>query len=270
MGLFDPNVTNETITGSSSNTPWAAQQPYLTFGFDQAKQLYDYGGPQYYSGNTYTPFAPQTNTALGMIEDRALAGSSVNTAASQMAADTLGGVYFDNPYLDDVVDRSAGVVKRGVDSMFSGAGRYGSGINQDILEENLGDMASGIYNTNYQNERNRQLSMTGLAPMIANQEYADANRLLGVGGIVQDQADRVLQSDINRWNYNQNLPYTNLEMFNRNISGDYGGTTSTTQTQPLYSNSTAQNLLGVGLTGAGLLANADTLSKGWDIVSGWF
>ena len=267
MGIFDPKVTNDTTTGSSA--PWSAQQPYLQHGFDQAKQLYDQGGPQYYQGQAYTPFAPQTNQALGMIQGRAMDGSPVNDAAQQQITGTLNGDFLNsNPYLDATYDQAAGQVRRSIDSQFAGGGRYSGGAHQEILGENLGDMATNLYGGNYQAERGRQMSMIPQANSIANNDYVDSSMLMNAGGVVQDQGDKVLNADMNRWNYNQNLPYTNLEQFNRNIAGNYGGETS--QTQPMYSNSTANNLFGTALAGAGLLSNASSIKDGWDVLSGWF
>ena len=264
MGLFDAQVTNATTTGTSSSAPWAGVAPYLTFGFDQARQIYDTGGTQYYPHPTYTPFSPQTEQALKLTEGRALSGSPLNFGARDMLTNTLQGDYLNsNPYLDQTFDKAADRVTRNISGVFSKGGRYGSGIHQDILGENLSDLATNIYGGNYQQERGRQMQASALAPTIANTDYYDINQLGNVGGIVEAKADEQLQDQINRYDFQQNAPERNLENYMRFISGNFGGETTTSETVPQFSNSPFQNALGLGLTGASL---AD--SFGYDPIIG--
>ena len=58
-------------TTTQKADPWSGQQPYLKFGFNQAQNLYNSGGPQFYPGRTYVPFSGQTEQALGMAQNRA-------------------------------------------------------------------------------------------------------------------------------------------------------------------------------------------------------
>ena len=260
-GLFDPKVTQETTTGSSA--PWINQQPYLDFGFDQAHQIYENGGPQFYDGKTYSPFSIQQEQGLGMITDRAMNGSDVNRNASTLMADTLNGDYLNsNPYIDQVYDTMSKKMMGGVNSQFAGHGRFGSGIHQDVMGENLGDMAGNLYYNNYVNERGNQMNAMQMAPSIANQDYYDANMMMGAGGMVQDQADKALTHKMNKWNYNQNLPNMNLQNYMQNIEGQYGAEKSATT--PMYSNSTGVNVLGAAGAGLGLLDTANDLFKWWD------
>ena len=260
MGLFDPDVTNEVTTTTS--TPWDVQAPYLDYGFNQQRQLYDRGGPAYYGGNTYTPMAPQTEAGISSIENAALSGGyGVDAAANRQARDTLGGTYLNsNPYLDQTYNTAADRARRSIDSQFAGKGRYGSNIHQDIMGENLMDLSGKIYGDNYQKERDRQLRMASIAPTISRQNYYGGDALIGAGGIVKDQANEALQADMDRWSYNQNLPYQNLDWYNAGIGGDFGRTE--TMQSPLYSNSTGTNILG-GI-GAGLGILSDWGDDDWD------
>jgi len=78
-------------SGSSktTTTPWAGQQPYLTDLFQNAQQNYQSGGPQYFPDATYVPFAPQTQQALAMTEQRAM-GSPTESAFNNYLQNSLG------------------------------------------------------------------------------------------------------------------------------------------------------------------------------------
>src|SRR5262245_30508176 len=87
-------------------------QPYLQDAARQSRELYNQGPRQYYPGNTVVPFAPQTEAALGLTEQRALQGSPVSNAAQGYATNVLQGGYLgSNPHLDAMFNRSADAVQ---------------------------------------------------------------------------------------------------------------------------------------------------------------
>lgn len=138
----------------------------------------------------YQTDSPQTKDALAMTEARARAGSPINTANASMFSDTLSGKYLDpntNPYLKGTFDQGADAVQGRINSMFSGSNRIGSGLQQDTYQKNLNDLATNIYGGNYQQERARQMQAGALAPGIANQDYFDAQQLMGVGNYDQQK-----------------------------------------------------------------------------------
>lgn len=125
------------------------------------------------------PVQPSLNTGglLGLLLGGALggtqggmtpAGTTTTTTnqtlvpgALQNLQDTIAGRYLDpasNPWLSSTYDAAARQVTPRVNSLFEAGGRYGSGANQGVLGQNLSDLASNIYGTNYQNERTRQLA----------------------------------------------------------------------------------------------------------------
>jgi hypothetical protein len=209
--------------------PWKGQQRYLSTGFDAALNIFNSGGPQYYPNQTYAGFSPQAEMGLGMMQNRALQGSAFNNNAQGLAADTLGGAYLNsNPYLDATFNNARDAVTSGVNAQFSGAGRTGSGAHAGQLGDSLGQLATNIYGGNYQNERANQMAMLGHVPMLQQQSYADMDRLMAVGGAVEDRAQQAIDDQVNRFNYYQNLPEQNLARYIAAIQGNYGGTTSTT------------------------------------------
>jgi hypothetical protein len=84
-----------------------------------------------------------------------------------------------------------------------------------------------MYN-NYGVERGMQQQAAQQAPQMAMADYQDINQLLNVGQVQEDYANTALQSDIGRYEYGENLPYTKLQSY---LSGAYGapmGSTSQT------------------------------------------
>ena len=273
-------METETITNINQTQPWGGQSPYLMYGFDQAKNNY-LNPAQYYPGQTYVPFSPQTETGLGMMQNRALQGSPVNQAASGMLTNTLnGGFLNNNPYLDAMYNQAAGSMTRnfrdavqpGIDSQMVGAGRFGSGAWSNLrdsanqqLATGLGGMAANLYGNAYGQERQNQMQALQMAPSIANQEYYDAGQMLNAGNMVQQQAGNVLQSDLDRWNYNANLPQQNLQSYMGNVTGNYGQSSQGSQTSPLYQAPAWQGALGGGLAGYGLSQGLNQADLGFNI-----
>ena len=77
-------------TTTTSSAPWSGQQPYLTSGFQQAQNLFNQGGPQYYPGQTY---AGPTDLQLQGIQNEAnigLSGTDAQNAANPALTNMLG------------------------------------------------------------------------------------------------------------------------------------------------------------------------------------
>jgi len=239
--------------------PWGGQQPYLTYGFQQAKNLYNTGGPQYFPNSTVTPFSPQSELALQLTQNRALAGSPVTTAAQGEATKTLNGGYLNNnPYLDSMYNQAAGDITSRVNGAFGQAGRTGSGINQQVLADSLGSTYNNIYGSNYNNERNRMEQTLALAPQTSGMDYADLDRLGGVGSAIDQQSQANLTDQMNRYNYQQNLPEQNLQRYIAAIQGNYGAATTTNASQDVSGNPIAGAIGGglLGYTAGGALGGA--------------
>ena len=57
--------TTETVTQTGVD---AFAQPFLQYGMSEALRQYQAGAPQFYQGQTYAGFAPQTEQALSAQE----------------------------------------------------------------------------------------------------------------------------------------------------------------------------------------------------------
>lgn len=285
-----------TSSGSQNTTttaePPAFIRPYMQYGAQQSRALYETGGPQYYGGNTIVPFSQQTEDALGMTEERARQGSSVTNAAQDYATNTLstaptsqfgtgpnpyGSV--NNPYLDATFNKAADSVQQRLGSQFAGSGRNVD-ASRAVNADELNNLATNIYGGAYENERTRgqqsyeserdrmaqdldrqrsmQFGVAGLAPQLANQDYVDINALGGVGGQVEDLTGRLMEDQAARWDFSQNAPQMNLDNYLARVTGAYPGQNAT-QTTPTYRNRTA------GAAG-GAIAGAQ---MGSQIYPGW-
>jgi|TARA_R100000234_G_scaffold113765_1_gene88422 hypothetical protein len=230
--------------------PWETQAPYLQSGFERAEALYNAPGPNYYPGQTYVDFSPQTTTALNLAEQRATAGSPLVRQAQSELLKQAQGQYLSpttNPYIQNLFNQMAGDVTSGVQSQFSRAGRLGSAANQAVLADSLGDLATRVYAPNYQMERQNMQNALMTAPQMAQTDYDDITRLRQIGAEREGLQEAALADAMNRYQYQQALPYEKLRNYQAATGGSYGQTT--TNMQPLQRNLAAGMLSG-GLAGA--------------------
>jgi hypothetical protein len=251
---------------TTTTEPPAFIRPFMEYGAQQSRALYETGGPSYYGGNTVVPFSQQTEAALGGTEARAMGGSPVNQAAQNYATGILGSAPTSqfggasNPYLDAQFNRAADATQQRLQSGFAGNGRNIEAARPAASQE-LNDLATGIYGGAYENERNRmaedlarqrstQFGVAGLSPQLANQDYVDLNALQGVGGQVEDLTGRLMEDQAARWDFSQNAPQMNLDNYIARVTGSYPGQNAT-QTTPTYRNRGA-GAAGGAMSGAAL------------------
>ena len=246
--------------------PWSAQKPYLEFGFQQARNLYDQGGPDYFPGGTLVAQSPETMMALDMGSRRAMQGSPLLRQSQDTLMATARGDYLNNPNIQAVIDATAGDIKRNyqevgiprIDSNFAGAGRYGSGAFQiarakadEALQRNIGDASSRIRMQSYDSERQRQMHALSMLPDLAQQDYADIGKLASIGQTREDRAQDEINAEIDRYNFMQQRQRNALADYFGLIGGNFGGGTATS-----YASRTRSNpflgAAGGALSGAGL------------------
>ena len=241
-----------TQTTQNITEPWTIQQPYLTKGFQRAEELFNANVPQYYSGQTYVPFATESETALQLAKARALQGDPLLQKSQTYASDVLGGKYLDpsqNPHLANLFNTMSGKVTSGVGSQFSQAGRYGSGAHTGVLADSLGDLATKVYGDNYARERAVMDQMSAKAPMLGQMDYQDIAQLQTVGAAREELSQRQLQDAIARWEFEQKKPYEKLREYQASVGSPYG--TSGSTITPLTKNP-IMGLLGGASSGAGI------------------
>jgi hypothetical protein len=120
-------------------------------------------------------------------------------------------------------------------------GRTGSAMHGRALGEGLGDAIGGLAYQNYGAERGNMMNAMQMAPAMAQADYLDPQMLAQVGQTYEGQAGANLQDQINRFNFEQNLPDEKLRQYMTLVQGgNYGGSSSSQQ--PIYSNPAASGL----------------------------
>lgn len=263
--LFRFELGGGSSSGSTTTVqkadPWSGVQPYMTYGFQQAQNLLNAGGPYYYPGQQVASFQPAQTATQELTAARAIGGSPLQTAAQGEATNTLNGDYLSagNPYFQQMVNTQiTPAVKSGVDSSFEGSGRYGSGAWSNALASGLSNAVTNAAYQNYNDERTRQAQAQYGAPALAGMDYTNLSALGDVGNQQQAQAQNEINAAMNQWNYNQNLPYQKLGQYEQYISGNYPNSISTTQ--PYFTNPAA-GALGGAMAGYSLMSGANGLGS---------
>ena len=268
MNAYNAAQTAYNSSGSPGGMVWSAKQQRMVPGpstgpTGTAPKLSDFalpgGGttttssqlaPEYYPGQTIADQSPETLLAQNLTTDRALSGSPLMNSAQGLLTDTMQGDYLNsNPYLDQNVNKALDTVQQRVNSAFGQGGRFGSGINQGVLAKEMGDTASQMYGQNFDQERSRQMQGMLFAPQMANQDYFDIGQLANVGMQKEGRSQGLINEDVNKYNYNANLPANALRNYIGLTGGNFGGTQ--TSSSPYYQNQGA-SALGGALGGASL------------------
>jgi len=209
-------------------------RPFVEYGLQEAKQLYQTDTPSYYPYQTYVDPSQQTQSALQAAQNRAMAGSPLVPAAQQQQLSTIQGQNLGlNPFFSNALQGAAGVATtqfqdalKDIASQSSQAGRYGSGAMADLqsrasknLADTLTNKAGELAYQNYAAERGAQERAIASAPQMAQADYADIQQLLNVGQTAEDYQKQALESDIARFEFEENKPYTKLQSY---LSAAYG------------------------------------------------
>lgn len=216
--------------GGGKNTiekadPWEGQQPYLENLYAQAGALPE---QQYYPESTVVPQSPETLQALQMQSDRAMAGSPVQTAGNQQLTGTLQGDYlYGGPGFDAAFNAARRNITPQVQGQFEKAGRFGGGLAQEAETSALADAFAGLYGQ----ERNRQMMGLGYVPQMAALDYTDIGALGQVGAQREAFEGQKLADELNRWRFEQEAPYRQLQAQSDVIQGGFPGGTMTSPYQ---------------------------------------
>lgn len=264
------NYATSSGTGTTQIDP--AIQPYLSYGLAEAQRLYKAGTPA-------TGMSADTQRAIEASRARALAGSPLVSGAQNQLAATMGGQYLSgNPFFQGAFAPAAEAAQtafqRGINDITSSAvksGRYGSnaamqnlyGGNANTFAKALAGTAGQLAYQNYAQERQNQLAATSAAPAMAAQDYADINQLFNLGKTQEAYTTAAnLQPQENLTNFLSSIYGNPMSRF---------GSTLTQQTNPYYTNPTA-NMLGNAMLGANLYNSVNKAtggSLGNSISSGW-
>ena len=215
-------------TSKTTNELDPTVRPFVEYGLNEAKGLYQTDTPSYYPGQTYVGPSAQTQTALQAGQNRALAGNPLLPAAQQQQQNVISGQYLqNNPYFNQALAGAAqGATQNYNDAIMaaqsglSKAGRYGSNVGADIQNRAASTLANTLANKygelayqNYGAERGMQNQAAMNAPALAQADYTDISQLANIGKTAEDYQKTALQADLDRFNFEQNKPYQKLSSY---------------------------------------------------------
>jgi len=262
-------------------------QPYLGYGLQQAQQLYQGGGPQYYGGQTYVSPSTTTQTGLQALEARASLGNPLLQSAQNQLQSTVSGNFLGgNPFFQGAFQPAAKAAETqfkqtlgDISSKASLAGRYGSGAMGQLQDRATGAFGQQLANTagqlayqNYADERNRQQQATLAAPQMSAADYQDIQNMLQAGQIREGYTGQQQQADIAKFNFLQNQPQQNLQNYLSLVYGNPLGRVASSTTSGAADTSTLQNVLGLAAVGGGLYKNlggSTGISNLWNSGANW-
>lgn len=251
-----PTTTNVALNlpalrtgGATGSTIDPALRPYLGLGLQRAEQLFFGQQPTLYSGQMYVSPSQQTLDALARQEEIARGAAPQLQSAQQAFSGALGqlsdvaggGFLGSNPFLQGAIDAATRPLVQqfqeqtmpAIQSAFSRAGRYGSGAQaraigqaQEASARAIGDISSQLSAADYARERQlqqqavgQQIAASQIAPQLYAQQFLPSQQLSQIGAAREAIQQLPLQEAINRYQYEQQLPYTQLQTF---LSGVYG------------------------------------------------
>jgi hypothetical protein len=248
-GIFGGGGSEQTGTQTVTNQIDPMLRPYVEFGLQEGKNLYLNPTP-YAPFQTYLSPSGATTSALGGIEQRAIAGNPLTGQAQTQLGRTISGDYLSgNPFFSGAfqgatrdISNQFGQNIMDIRSKLSSAGRYGSGAQTALegrategLATALSDIGGKLAYANYDTERGRQEAAVRAAPEMAATDYNDLAKLLGVGTAREGYEQAQLADQIARYQYQ--MPESRLSTF---LTGVYGAPSGSVQERPIYSNPSQQ------------------------------
>jgi hypothetical protein len=278
--------------GESSIDPTIG--PYLSEALARSRYLFLTGeGPQLYPDQMFVSPSSQTEQALTQAERIATSpeAQALSTQGLQAYQGALGGLssiasgdYMQSPeyqrYLESVTrpvtEQVTQQILPSIASQYSAAGRYGSGAMQqatgratELGARALGDITSQVA----QQQQGRMLEaqtalprFLGSMPEVLGGALAPSTALAGVGAQREAIAGQPLQEAIRRFEYGQQLPYSQLSGY---LSSIYGSPLGRLTGQPeMQGSSTLQNIGGLFKTVAAVPDAVRGVQAGYDFLSG--
>lgn len=258
---------------TTTTTPWVGQQEDLLRLFQGARRQFDKGGPQYFPGQTVAPQSADTTQSQQMLRSTAgqvqpLTQQAINTSLWNMGE---GRDVANNPYLQSAIRAAQQPVIQsfwgpqgpaaGIRSGFTAANSGGSGTREGIaqgvaergLNQQLVNMSAGMTMDAYNRAQEDSMRSMALMPQTLQGAAYPASLFSQVGAQNDAYAQSLLSADMARWNYNQNLPWLNLQNYQGIVGGgSFGNTQNVSGSVPMPSPNPWMSTLGGAGAGAAL------------------
>lgn len=193
MGLFS----------SAKSTSGSAQKWALPYAKEAAGTVQDVYGAN--AGNLANISGQVSGVLPGLI-DRFNTGDAGVNAAGGYVTDVLGGKFMEgNPWLQGMIDKTAGDVTSRVGAAYGSRGSFGGTAHTTALGKALSEAELGLRYGNYSDEVNRMGSAAGLAPGIAQAQYTGLPEILQTAGLGAE------------------IPYAGINALSGNLSSLFSG-----------------------------------------------
>jgi hypothetical protein len=174
MGLFSGGKST-----SGSAQAWA--KPFATAAANTVQDVYGQN-----AGNLANISGQVSGVLPGLI-DRFSAGDQGVNAAGGYVSDVLGGKFMGgNPWLQGMIDKTAGDVTSRVGAAYGSRGSFGGTAHTTALGKALAEAELGLRYGNYSDEVNRMGSAAGMAPSIAQARYTGLPEILQTSGLAAE------------------------------------------------------------------------------------
>ena len=242
-------MSGGTRVSTSETAPWKEQQGYLMGGFEQAKNVYNRGVPEYYPGETIAGFDPAQTAAqqatLGYVMGPRAAGQQ--SAAEASLVQGLSGQVDPNAYnpiasaLTNTVTSNLqknilpGLRQNQVRYQPGGSSRGDMVNNRAIssaVTSGLTKPLADIYTNAYNQAQQRAVQSGNLYPSIMGAPISMYNAMGQVGDRRQALTQGQMDADMARYAYQSEAPYNALNQFMNTISGNYGSSSVNTTPGP--------------------------------------
>lgn len=188
------------------------------------------------------PYAPYGGSRVaGLTEDqlssmdqvRANAqGGSEQRAGSQALQSFLSGPQAQNPYLDGMLRQTQDDVQARMGQGAFSSGSFGNSGVAGQTAKALADSSNNVRYGAYEQDRQRQFNAIPQALAYQNQNFQNANQLLQVGAMQQNQGQRYLDDASSRWQEMRDYPRQQMSFLGAPLGYNMGQTSTQSATQP--------------------------------------
>lgn len=275
MGGGAPSQPAQTTTTQVAELPEFVKPAAAEY-LGRAQQLSNAGFLfQPYSGPRIAGLFPDHEAGIAATREQATNGFQGQEQLGDLYESTVRGDFLSpdsNPFLRDTFDAAA----QGITDQYrfstapqesarqvfnrsmgnSGATQY-EDMQRFGLGQNLSNLAAQVYGGNYQAERALQQQALGLAPMIQDLGYRDAQALLGVGDIRRDVQQQAINADLQNYFETIQAPMRAVDVLGTAVATAAGGGGQTALTAPsFFQSNPLAGLVGGGLAGYGVGSQA--------------
>lgn len=225
---------------TTENKPPKWAEPLFSSSASEAQRIYNSGaGGNVYQGQTVADLGQTTTQGIEGVKSTAASLPAATSSATNLGDMASGSFLKDgNPYFNDMLSNQLDKTAAKIQSQFAGSGRYGSGANNSVLANELGNVATNTLFNQYNQDANRMLSANSQidaanANLFQNQ-LAGNQAVINAGQLQDANEQEKLTADFTKWQSEDMQPWTRLGLLQSAAAGSAGnyGTNTQTSRQP--------------------------------------